>query len=71
MNGTNSQWSYALQIGGLQTNQDYSLFLQYSQWAEGSKLNKNWSKFSETFVKKRLGRALERGARAQMGPGYA
>ena len=46
-----------------------TLFCFY--WAEGSKLDKNWSKFSHKLVKKRPGRALERGARDQMVPGQA
>ena len=68
MNGTNSQWSYALQIGGLQTNQDYSLFLQYSQWTEGSKFVKNLLNFWIKIVKKETWEGVGKGSQRPNDP---
>ena len=71
-NARNSQWSYPLEIGGRQTSLGILfVVLQHNQWTEGSTLVNNWSKFCLKFIKKRPGRALERGPGDQMAPGRA
>ena len=71
-NARNSPLSHALKIDVRQTSAVLVfVFLQHNQWTIGSKLVKHVPKTCSKSIKKRPGRVLERGPRAQLVPGSA